>query len=53
MEFLVWNAILTLVCLKRLVMYMVSLPVYVKVANFTFSIGGDAVCGVSLWSDQK
>jgi hypothetical protein len=42
-EFLVRNAIFTLVCLNRLVMYVVFCPVYVKVSQFWFCVGGGFV----------
>jgi len=38
--FVVWNAILSSVRLKMFVMYEVSLPMYVKLADFCVGVGG-------------
>jgi len=47
MVLLVWNAILMLVCRKMFVINVVSLPVYVNVAHFCFSIGLGSICFLS------
>ena len=47
MVLLVQNAILMLVRLKMFVIYVVSLPVYVNVANFCFSIGLGSISSLS------
>ena len=47
--FLVQRAILRSVCLKMLVMYEVSLPVYLKLAHFLGILGSFGCAGLRMW----
>jgi len=49
MVFVVRRAVLRSVCLKTLVMYEVSLPVYVKVAHFVGVLGSFDCAGLMIW----
>ena len=47
--FLVRRELLRSVCLKMLVMYEVSLPIYVKLAHFLEVLGSFGFAGLRMW----